>query len=63
MFKMNWITAATVVTLAASAAGAAPLHQTWPSADQQLKVAHVEPGTALEKLILNNQDFGMLRPA
>jgi hypothetical protein len=60
---MFFITAATVVTLAASAAGAAPLHQPWPSADQQLKVAHVEPGTALEKLILNNQDFGMLRPA
>jgi hypothetical protein len=60
MRKMLFITAALTATLAASAA---PLHQPWPSADQQLKVAHVEPGTALEKLILNNQDFGMLRPA
>src|SRR5206468_2577967 len=37
MRSMFFITAATVVTLAASAAGAAPLHQPWPSADQQLK--------------------------
>ena len=63
MRTMIFITAALAVTLTASAAGAAPRPTDWPSADLQLKVAHVEPGTALEKLILNNQDFGMLRAA
>jgi hypothetical protein len=57
------LTAATLAVLLAGslAASAAPRQQPWPSADQQLKSSRVQPGTALEKLILNNQDFGMLR--
>ena len=52
----------TVATLVVSlAAGAAPRQPSWPSPDQQLKASRVQPGSALEKLILNNQDFGMLR--
>lgn len=46
---------------AAVTAAPQPRQASWPSADQQLKRARVEPGTALEKLILDNQDFGMLR--
>src|SRR3954469_6033093 len=51
------------LSLAAAPAvlAAAPRQAAWPSADQQLKRARVEPGTALEKLILDNQDFGVLR--
>src|SRR4051812_12708658 len=45
----------------AGAALAAPSQRSWPSIDQQLKTSRVQPGTALEKLIQANQDFGMLR--
>jgi hypothetical protein len=34
----------------------------WPSVQQQLEKDHVIPGSALEKLISENQEFGMLRP-
>jgi hypothetical protein len=61
MRRNSLVLAALTVSLAASAAFAAPLQHAWPSADQQLKSSRVQPGTALEKLILNNQDFGMLR--
>ncbi len=47
--------------LAAGAALAATPQRSWPSLDHQLKASRVEPGTALEKLIQTNQDFGMLR--
>ncbi len=53
------IVALMTVSLAASAF-AAP-RAGWPSLDQQLKAHRVQPGTALEKLIQANQDFGMLR--
>jgi hypothetical protein len=54
--------AGTVLAVAlAGAAFAAPRQPSWPSPDQQLKASRVQPGSALEKLILNNQDFGMLR--
>ena len=43
-----------------SAASAAQLGR-WPSVQQQLVDSHVIPGSALERLILENQDFGMLR--
>jgi hypothetical protein len=43
------------------AAFAAPRQQTWPTVDQQLKAGRVQPGSALEELILSNQDFQMLR--
>jgi len=33
----------------------------WPSVDKQLRQARVEPGSPLEALILDNQDFKMLR--
>ncbi len=61
MRRNSLVLAALTVSLAAGAAFAAPLQHAWPSADQQLKASRVQPGTALEKLILNNQDFGMLR--
>jgi hypothetical protein len=35
----------------------------WPSVDKQLRQSRVEPGSALEALILDNQDFKMLRAA
>jgi hypothetical protein len=61
MRKMVFITAVLAGALAVSAVSAAPLQHAWPSVDLQLKASRVQPGTALEKLILNNQDFGMLR--
>ena len=61
MRRSSLAIATLVASLAASAAFAAPRQHAWPSADQQLKSSRVQPGTALEKLILNNQDFGMLR--
>jgi len=56
-----------IVTLLASLAASAfaaptPPSVHWPTPDQQLKAHRARPGTALEKLILANQDFGMLRP-
>src|SRR5436305_14061904 len=45
----------------AGAAVAAPGE--WPAVDKQLRQARVEPGSALEALILDNQDFKMLRAA
>ena len=58
MRRLSLTVAALVVSLAA---GAAPRQSSWPSSDQQLKTSRVRPGSPLEKLILNNQDFGMLR--
>ena len=34
----------------------------WPSMNDQLRVDRVVPGSALERLIEDNQDFSMLRP-
>lgn len=34
----------------------------WPSLEEQLEASHVIPGSALEKLIRENQDFDMLSP-
>lgn len=34
----------------------------WPSFEQQLAAANVTPGSALERLIRDNQDFHLLRP-
>jgi hypothetical protein len=34
----------------------------WPGVNEQLAAGRVEAGTALEALILANQDFEMLRP-
>jgi hypothetical protein len=47
--------------VAGLAATAAPAPE-WPSLDRQLAAAKVVPGTALERLIRDNQDFQMLRP-
>src|SRR4051795_13243081 len=46
----------------ALAAFAAPQRRAWPTVDQQLKKDRVEPGSALDQLIQQNQDFQMLRP-
>ncbi len=35
----------------------------WPSLDQQLEAGRVAPGSALQRLIEENQDFDLLRPA
>jgi len=35
---------------------------TWPSVEEQFAAANVTPGSALEKLIRENQDFNLLRP-
>jgi hypothetical protein len=40
---------------------AAPRSAVWPSLDQQLAKDRVVPGSALEQLILENQEFGLLR--
>jgi hypothetical protein len=61
MRRLSLTVATLVVSVAASAVFAAPRQASWPSPDQQLKASRVQPGSALEKLILNNQDFGMLR--
>jgi hypothetical protein len=34
----------------------------WPSLDEQLAAAHAIPGSALDHLIRDNQDFQLLRP-
>ncbi len=34
----------------------------WPTIEEQLEESRVVRGSALEKLILENQDFDMLRP-
>ena len=43
--------------------GAAPRSTAWPSVQQQLARDRVIPGSALERLILENQDVQLLRPA
>jgi hypothetical protein len=51
------------LSLAAIAAFATPRRPaSWPSLDKQIRQARVEPGTPLERLIQDNQDFKMLRP-
>src|SRR6266852_1934363 len=52
---------------AAAAAGPggqkdADLASGWPGLHEQLQADHVLPGSALAKLIAENQDFGLLRP-
>jgi subtilisin-like proprotein convertase family protein len=51
----------TMALLATGRAQAAPPRGDWPQLQEQLKKSKVEPGTALERLILDNQDFHMLR--
>ncbi|HEY3568525.1 MAG TPA: sialidase family protein [Thermoanaerobaculia bacterium] len=60
MRKLSPALAILAVALA-GAVFAAPRQQRWPTIDQQLKASRVQPGTALEELILSNQDFQMLR--
>jgi hypothetical protein len=54
-----------VFFLAAVTASATPPPQAnakFPSLDEQLKKAHAKPGSKLEKLIKDNQDFSKLKP-
>lgn len=54
-----------VFLLTAVAATATPPPQAnkkFPTLDEQLKKAHAKPGSALEKLIKDNQDFSKLKP-
>lgn len=67
MKPKNLVSFATVVLLLAAASGLAAATPTdrqpaWPSLRAQLTKDHVQPGSALEKLILDNQDFSMLNP-
>jgi hypothetical protein len=48
-----------ILLLSATATLAAPLR--WPALEQQLKKDRVVPNSRLEKLIRENQEFGMLR--
>jgi hypothetical protein len=53
-----------IVLLASVMLGSAAFAQqgpAWPALEQQLKKDHVRPGSALETLIYQNQDFQMLR--
>jgi uncharacterized membrane protein len=47
---------------AGNAGNASPIGR-WPSVQEQLAQGHVIPGSALERLILENQDFSALRAA
>jgi hypothetical protein len=40
---------------------AAPRHPAWPTLEQQLAADRVPPGSALERLIRDSQDFALLR--
>lgn len=48
--------------LSVTGAFAAPQQVRWPSVHEQLRTDRVVPGSALERLIEDNQDFSMLRP-
>ena len=61
MRRFSLAIATLFLSLASAAFAASRQPAVWPSIDQQLKVSRVVPGTALEKLIQANQDFGMLR--
>ena len=50
-----------LLLIAAGLASAAPANVPWPSVAQQLQRDHVKSGSALERLIRNNQDFHLLR--
>lgn len=47
--------------MAADQADKGPPFQ-WPTVEEQMRESNVQSGSALEKLILANQDFSMLRP-
>ncbi len=64
MRRLSLLVGVLALSLTASAAFAAPRPAgEWPSVDKQLRQARVQPGSALEALILDNQDFKMLRAA
>ena len=52
-----------LLILPLAASQAAPRSAAWPSVEKQLAKDRVIPGSALEQLIVENQDFGMLRAA
>ncbi len=58
---MRKLTLFALMALLASAAFAVQPHA-WPALDKQLSKDHIRPGTALESLVYENQDFGMLFP-
>ena len=62
MRRLSLLVGVLTFSLSAGAAIAAPRPTAeWPSAAKQLRQSQVEAGSALEALILNNQDFSMLR--
>src|SRR5580693_1888493 len=52
--------AATGANAAGSSAGNPIVRTGWPAVQEQLASSHVIPGSALERLILANQDFSLL---
>src|SRR5258708_490485 len=58
------LAAAVLVTLATCGWAGATERQSprWPTLREQMQKSRVEHGTALEQLISENQDFGMLDP-
>src|SRR4051812_35364476 len=61
MYRWSRFVAVLTASLTVSAAFAAS-EARWPSLDKQLRQSRVQSGTALEKVILANQEFKMLRP-
>jgi hypothetical protein len=61
MRKLSLLLPLALLTFSASAM-AQPAARSWPSLDKQLRKDHVRPGTALEALVYENQDFGLLFP-
>src|SRR6185436_16441202 len=61
MRKLSLLLPLALLTFSASAI-AQPAARSWPSLDRQIRKDHVRPGTALEALVYENQEFGMLFP-
>jgi hypothetical protein len=61
MYRWSRFVAVLTASLTVSTAFAAS-EARWPSLDKQLRQSRIQSGTALEKLVLANQEFKMLRP-
>lgn len=59
--RRTLLAAALLLGAGAALAGPTDRNAGWPSVNEQLQSAGVIPGSALERLILENQDFGRLR--
>src|SRR5690348_8537774 len=57
------VVALSCVVIVATTALAQQVQPDWPSVDQQLRKSEVKRGSALERLIRENQQFGLLFPS